>query len=282
MLDRLAPQRTTASHLRWSSVFRISHRLVDRYGVGRVFVAGDAAHIHPPTGAQGMNTGIQDAFNLAWKLELAVRDVAAEGLLDSYHAERHPVGEEVVGRTARAALSGIAAGDTDDLGTALAREAQLLVGYPDSPLVGEDVADGALDGTAPAAGQRAPDATGLHQDAVSYPIRLHELLRHGGHTLLLWAGDAHVVEAQRRLCDQVSGELHERVHCHLVVAAEVALADTAGRVLRDGSHRFASAYGTTGTDVAAYLIRPDGYVAYRSDHPTAPGILSHLRRTLRW
>ena len=282
VLDRLAPQRTTASHLRWSSVFRISHRLVDRYGVGRVFVAGDAAHIHPPTGAQGMNTGIQDAFNLAWKLELAVRDVAAEGLLDSYHAERHPVGEEVVGRTVRAARSGIAAGDTDDLGTALAREAQLLVGYPDSPLVGEDVGDGALDGTAPAPGQRAPDATGLRQDGVSYPIRLHELLRHGGHTLLLWAGDVHAVEAQRRLCDQVSGELRERVHCHLVVAAEVALADTAGPVLRDGSHRFASAYGTTGTDVAAYLIRPDGYVGYRSDRPAAAAILGHLRRTLRW
>ena len=282
VLDRLAPQRTTASHLRWSSVFRISHRLVDRYGVGRVFVAGDAAHIHPPTGAQGMNTGIQDAFNLAWKLELAVRDVAAEGLLDSYHAERHPVGEEVVGRTVRAARSGLAAGDTDDLGTALAREAQLLVGYPDSPLVGEDVGDGALDGTAPAPGQRAPDATGLRQDGVSYPIRLHELLRHGGHTLLLWAGDVHAVETQRRLCDQVSGELHERVHCHLVVAAEVALADTAGPVLRDGSHRFASAYGTTGTDVAAYLVRPDGYVGYRSDRPAAAAILSHLRRTLRW
>jgi 2-polyprenyl-6-methoxyphenol hydroxylase-like FAD-dependent oxidoreductase len=282
VLDRLAPQPTTASHLRWSSVFRISHRLVDRYGVGRVFVAGDAAHIHPPTGAQGMNTGIQDAFNLAWKLELAVRDVAAEGLLDSYHAERHPVGEEVVGRTVRAARSGIAAGDTDDLGTALAREAQLLVGYPDSPLVGEDVGDGGLDGAAPAAGHRAPDATGLHQDAVSYPIRLHELLRHGGHTLLLWAGDVHAAEAQRHLCDQVSGQLRGRVHCHLVVAAEVALADTAGPVLRDGSHRFASAYGTTGTPVAAYLIRPDGYVGYRSDRPAAATVLGHLRRTLRW
>jgi 2-polyprenyl-6-methoxyphenol hydroxylase-like FAD-dependent oxidoreductase len=63
--DRLAPEPTTASQLRWSSIFRISHRIVDRYGEGRVYVAGDAAHIHPPTGAQGMNTGIQDAYNLA-------------------------------------------------------------------------------------------------------------------------------------------------------------------------------------------------------------------------
>ena len=71
VLDRLSPEPTTARNLRWSSVFRISHRIVDAYGKGRVFVAGDAAHIHPPTGAQGMNTGIQDAHNLAWKLALA-------------------------------------------------------------------------------------------------------------------------------------------------------------------------------------------------------------------
>ncbi len=79
VLDRLSPEPTTARNLRWSSVFRISHRIVDAYGRGRVFVAGDAAHIHPPTGAQGMNTGIQDAHNLAWKLALAVSGRAAPG-----------------------------------------------------------------------------------------------------------------------------------------------------------------------------------------------------------
>jgi 2-polyprenyl-6-methoxyphenol hydroxylase-like FAD-dependent oxidoreductase len=103
VLDRLAPEPTMAQNMLWSSVFRISHRLVNRYRHGRVFLAGDTAHIHPPTGAQGMNTGIQDAYNLGWKLALAVHGVAAPGLLDSYHAERHPVGEEVVGRTIRAA-----------------------------------------------------------------------------------------------------------------------------------------------------------------------------------
>ena len=65
VLDRLAPEPTRAHDLRWSSVFRINHRLTDHYGDGRVFIAGDAAHIHPPTGAQGMNTGIQDGVNLA-------------------------------------------------------------------------------------------------------------------------------------------------------------------------------------------------------------------------
>ena len=80
-------------------------RLAERYRQGRVFIAGDAAHIHPPTGGQGMNTGIQDAYNLAWKLALVVQGAAPEALLDSYEAERRPVGADVVART-RAASEG--------------------------------------------------------------------------------------------------------------------------------------------------------------------------------
>jgi 2-polyprenyl-6-methoxyphenol hydroxylase-like FAD-dependent oxidoreductase len=128
-------------------VFRISHRIVNRYSEGRVFVAGDAAHIHPPTGAQGMNTGIQDAHNLAWKVALAVEGNAATGLLDSYDAERRPVGEEVVGRTVRSARAGIGA-DSTDPEYVIRREAQLLIDYAGSPIV------------APGAGGRAPDLTG--------------------------------------------------------------------------------------------------------------------------
>ena len=134
VLDRLSPEPTTARNLRWSSVFRISHRIVDAYGKGRVFVAGDAAHIHPPTGAQGMNTGIQDAHNLAWKLALALAGHAAPGLLESYDAERRPVGEEVVGRTVRSAREGIGA-DSTDADYVIRREAQLLIDYTGSPIV---------------------------------------------------------------------------------------------------------------------------------------------------
>ena len=125
MLDRLAPEPTTARNLRRSLVFGISDRIVDAYGRGRAFVAGDAAHIHPPTGAQGMNTGIQDAHNLAWKLALALAGQAAPGLLESYDAERRPVGEEVVGRTVRSAREGMA--DSTDVGYVIRREAQLLI-----------------------------------------------------------------------------------------------------------------------------------------------------------
>jgi 2-polyprenyl-6-methoxyphenol hydroxylase-like FAD-dependent oxidoreductase len=182
VLDRLAPEPTTAHHLRWSSVFRISHRLVDRYGVGRVFVAGDAAHIHPPTGAQGMNTGIQDGINLAWKLALAVQGAAADGLLASYHDERHPVGEEVVGRTTRHARQGIE-NDPEDPTVVVRREAQLLVDYRGSGIVGGTADSGS--GHGPHPGDRAPDCRGLQRAQVNFSLRLFELLADPHHTLLL-------------------------------------------------------------------------------------------------
>ncbi|MCF1593615.1 rifampin monooxygenase [Streptomyces muensis] len=84
---------------RWLSRFGDATRLADRYRVGRVLLAGDAAHIHPPVGGQGLNLGIQDAFNLGWKLAATVAGWAPEGLLDTYHAERHPVAADVLDNT---------------------------------------------------------------------------------------------------------------------------------------------------------------------------------------
>ncbi|MCE3275086.1 MAG: FAD-dependent oxidoreductase [Propionibacteriaceae bacterium] len=84
---------------RWLSRFGDATRLAERYRVGRVLLAGDAAHIHPPTGGQGLNLGIQDAFNLGWKLAAEVNGWAPEGLLDSYHTERRPVAVDVLDNT---------------------------------------------------------------------------------------------------------------------------------------------------------------------------------------
>ncbi|MGW2018657.1 rifampin monooxygenase [Streptomyces sp. NPDC001927] len=84
---------------RWLSRFGDATRQAERYRVGRVFLAGDAAHIHPPTGGQGLNLGVQDAFNLGWKLAADVNGWAPEGLLDSYEAERHPVAADVLDNT---------------------------------------------------------------------------------------------------------------------------------------------------------------------------------------
>ena len=84
---------------RWLSRFGDATRQAERYRDGRVLLAGDAAHIHPPFGAQGLNLGVQDAFNLGWKLAAEVNGWAPEGLLDSYETERHPVGADVLDNT---------------------------------------------------------------------------------------------------------------------------------------------------------------------------------------
>lgn len=98
-LAQRAPAGIEALSMRWSSYFRIHHRQVARLRVGRMFIAGDAAHIHSPFGGQGMNTGLQDVWNLVWKLDLAVRGHASEQLLDSYTAERRPVIKQVIETT---------------------------------------------------------------------------------------------------------------------------------------------------------------------------------------
>ncbi len=99
ILRERAPAEIEALALHWSSYFRIHHRHVAQLRVGRIFIAGDAAHIHSPFGGQGMNTGLQDVWNLAWKLDLAVRGCATESLLESYTAERLPVIKQVIGTT---------------------------------------------------------------------------------------------------------------------------------------------------------------------------------------
>ncbi|MFB6906545.1 FAD-dependent monooxygenase [Streptomyces bacillaris] len=98
---------------RWLSRFGDASRQAERYRAGRVLLAGDAAHIHPPTGGQGLNLGVQDAFNLGWKLAAEVNGWAPNGLLDSYHTERHPVGAQVLENTrAQITLLGTGPGAT--------------------------------------------------------------------------------------------------------------------------------------------------------------------------
>lgn len=100
-IERITGQDMRPRDLRWSGRYRSESRQVPEYRVGRVFFAGDAAHTHSPAGAQGLNTGLQDSFNLGWKLAAALRGDAPGWLLDSYHAERHPVGAYVLSLTGR-------------------------------------------------------------------------------------------------------------------------------------------------------------------------------------
>lgn len=275
VLDRLSPEPTTARNLRWSSVFRISHRIVDAYGKGRVFVAGDAAHIHPPTGAQGMNTGVQDAHNLAWKLALALAGQAAPGLLESYDGERRPVGEEVVGRTVRSAREGIGA-DSTDVGYVIRREAQLLIDYAGSPIV-TGAARPATSGPV-GAGARAPDAAGLTRNAVTGPLRLFSLLGRREHTTLLYAPDGplDVATFERAAAAAVSAA-HGRMDVYLIAAPGADVADTELPLIRDTAGDFARAYAPDGP--SAYVVRPDGYLGLAAAGVDPAQLAAHLGAT---
>jgi 2-polyprenyl-6-methoxyphenol hydroxylase-like FAD-dependent oxidoreductase len=274
-LDRLSPEPATARNLRWSSVFRISHRIVDAYAKGRVFVAGDAAHIHPPTGAQGMNTGIQDAHNLAWKLALALSGHAAPGLLESYDAERRPVGEEVVGRTVRSAREGIGA-DSTDIGYVIRREAQLLIDYAGSPIVSGAAGPATSGGVG--AGARAPDATGLTRVAVTGPLRLFELLGRREHTTLLYAPDGPVdVATYERAGAAAVSAAYGRMDVYLIAAPGAEITATGLPLIRDAAGEFARAYAPAGP--SAYVVRPDGYLGLAGAGVDPEPLVAHLRAT---
>jgi hypothetical protein len=226
-----------------------------------------------------MNTGIQDAYNLGWKLALAVQGAAAPGLLESYHAERHPVGEEVVGRTVRNMQAGKGGGVPSAEDAAL-REGQLLVGYPESPLVADDAGGGEPNG-GPGPGMRAPDARGLAQDPVAFPIRWHEFLRHPDHTLLLWATDAAAWDACTYVVDDVDARSGGLVRCVIAVSADAEVPGVSGVTVRDADGELAVAYGFgSGSGSAAYLIRPDGYVSYRTAALDLDRLFEHLALTL--
>jgi hypothetical protein len=153
----------------WLAAFRINERKVRDYRRGRVFLAGDAAHIHSPAGGQGMNTGMQDAFNLAWKLALVIKGSARASLLDSYSPERTAVGDRVLRNAARLTeaatlrnplLQGIrntvarfATGFPVVQHRMANQLSEMDIGYPDSPLT----AHHGHVGTGPKAGERWPD-----------------------------------------------------------------------------------------------------------------------------
>ena len=100
IFKRLVPYEAELSNPVWLARFHLHHRIAERFRKGRAMLAGDAAHIHSPVGGQGMNTGIQDAWNLGWKLAWALKSPAsADALLESYHEERHPVGESLLRTT---------------------------------------------------------------------------------------------------------------------------------------------------------------------------------------
>ena len=265
--------------LEWSSNFRISQRLVARLRTGRVFLAGDAAHIHSPVGGQGMNTGIQDAANLAWKLALVVAGRADPKLLESYHAERHPVAQAVLRGTdlltqvatahspAVQSLQTVIAPALTSLPLVRARLreniSQIAVRYPASPTFAEDTHSVQFR-SGPGPGDRAPD--GSLAMASGERTSLFDLLRFPGHTLLL-------LGARGRDDARVFGQITEAVQrdfAGLVAVHQIPPTSPNTALLR----RYAAA------SLCLYLVRPDGYIGYRAAPPDLEKLREYLTRTL--
>jgi 2-polyprenyl-6-methoxyphenol hydroxylase-like FAD-dependent oxidoreductase len=209
----------------WASAYHMNARLADRYRTGHVFLVGDAAHIHPPTGGQGLNTSVQDAYNLGWKLA-AVLASAPAALLDSYEEERRPVAESVLGLSTQL-LDAAKRGDNRR-----GREVrQLDLGYPASSLSLESPSGSHR--LQP--GDRAPDAPIHH--VTGLPSRVFDLL-HGPHWTLLGQD-----------VDRDSIAPHPQLRTH-VFGIRGDVVDTHGH--------FRDAYGLPPNSWV--LVRPDGYI----------------------
>ncbi|PBC75556.1 2-polyprenyl-6-methoxyphenol hydroxylase-like FAD-dependent oxidoreductase [Streptomyces sp. TLI_235] len=240
---------TTLAAVDNASRFGDATRQLEQYRAGRVLFAGDAAHIHPPLGGQGLNLGIQDAINLGWKLAATVQDRAPSGLLDSYHAERHPVAAQVLHHTSAQRL--LADPNPGEDVAALRDIVTGLLRLPDANRHIAGLISGLslsypLPGDHPLTGQRLPDADLV---TATGPLRLSSLF-HSGHAVLLDL--AGTVPADLRLPPRVD------------LVRATCTPDPGASVL---------------------LVRPDGYVCWATEGPADPGsalraaIADNLART---
>jgi 2-polyprenyl-6-methoxyphenol hydroxylase-like FAD-dependent oxidoreductase len=228
-------EETELGELRWASRFNDAARQAERYRTGRVLLAGDAAHIHSPAGGQGMNLGLQDAFNLGWKLAGEVHGWAPAGLLDGYHTERHPVAARVLAHTRAQA---ILMSHDEDAGPLRGVFADLMR-LPDANRYLAGMVGGLdvrydIPGDHPLLGARMPDLDLTTGDGGT---RVSDLL-HGGRGLLLEFGD------------------------------EPRHAGTAASWPARVDHRTARA--TRDIGASAVLIRPDGHVCWAGGPGEAP------------
>ncbi|MDQ6634430.1 MAG: FAD-dependent monooxygenase [Gemmatimonadota bacterium] len=269
---------------RWLTRYRLHRRGVPAYRKGRCFVAGDAAHIHSPAGAQGMNTGIQDAYNLGWKLGLLTRGEVTEQILDTYNEERHRVGQKLLTSTDRffAVLAsggpvrrfirrvmptiGIRLLTVPCIGPRIARfVSQTGIRYGNSALSTDGPGAAQLGRGAPRPGDRAPDVK------LGAQRRLFELLRGPEFRLLLFAGDAAL------LVEQLAALAADVEARHGSVVKAVLLRHTASHIRFGEIDESAAAHRRYGAQRGAiYLIRPDGHIAFRG----APSDGDALRATL--
>jgi FAD binding domain len=276
MIDICGPVGARASEPTDLGRFHVNQRKAEHYARGRIFLAGDAAHIHSPIGAQGMNTGIQDAFNLAWKLALVVKGQGTQQLLSSYEAEREQVGEALLrgtGRATRLVLTrnpllvalrnALAPLFFSSLPGALHRLAEAIteisIAYHHSPIVrdGRDK-KGALQ-----AGDRAPN--GLVQTSEKAEARpLFETFNSTRSILLVFTGKQEAPAVERQWCESealLAEGYGQMIEAYLVTEkAAPGLEQAARHILYDCTGELHQRYEAEQGGLV--LIRPDGYIGF--------------------
>jgi 3-(3-hydroxy-phenyl)propionate hydroxylase len=277
----------------WFNRFRSGHRIAGRFREERAFLAGDAGHVHVPIGGQGMNYGMHDAFNLAWKLAAVVKGEAPCEVLDTYDTERHGVDQSLIKFTDVAYHLMVEPNKVADFAlhhvapTVLGFDAlqermrnfmgEMNVAYPASAL-SED--HGGSHGPKP--GERAPDAL-----IVRMPGRetatLFDVLRSPKWTLLMFAGarpSTGEIEALEKLSGGLARQYGARVGMHLVLAGEPPVpvhANWAAEVVMDRELYAHAKYGAEDAP-CVYLIRPDWYIGFRAGLEKREKLAEYLAR----
>ncbi|KIK47456.1 hypothetical protein CY34DRAFT_799419 [Suillus luteus UH-Slu-Lm8-n1] len=266
----LIPTEITFNKLVWMSDFRANIRMVNKFSEGRVFVAGDAAHIHSPTGGQGLNSGVQDAFNLGWKLALVHKGLADKSLLETYNAERLPVISEMLEVTTTILNRTITSGDLSTGRTPIlfmlginCRFSTIVLDEFVTPVEGKPInAYGVLDEGHLEAGDRAPDAPNMLQVGRAEPdvTTLFSLYRPWYHTTLVFApslADATPILGALEACDK------SVVRSAVVLPASASatpVASPAADLLVDQEGHAYSAYLVQADQTKVFVIRPDGVI----------------------
>jgi 2-polyprenyl-6-methoxyphenol hydroxylase-like FAD-dependent oxidoreductase len=309
--------RVKLSDPTWISPFGVNTRMAPTMQVGRVFLAGDASHVHSPVGGQGMNTGMQDAINLAWKVALMVKGQGTEALLDSYNAERHANARRLLGFVGPAtkmvnlrhpvaiALRRLVMTAVSQLGlTSLAarRASEIDIQYRHSPVVGEHhqpiadrlrVHDPALHpslfdcwdfGKGPHPGERAPDAHGLSAPSTE-PARLYQdWSGDHRHQLLVFTGrhpSPDRVTALASLAREAAASSPDLIRSRLIIPADIPIPDDVNKnlVLVDHDGDAHPLYGARYE--CLYLVRPDSYIGFRSQPAEAGPLREYLGRIFK-
>jgi 2-polyprenyl-6-methoxyphenol hydroxylase-like FAD-dependent oxidoreductase len=268
----------------WATAWPILNHIASRYRNGRLLICGDASHIHSPSGGQGMNGCMQDAFNLGWKLAAVVNGDAEESILDSYEAERRPIGEQVTAGAMATHEIVMGFGIDPEDRYHLTQEPgwehdtiRLVSGLSHNYREAIKVPDGLTPVPGPKAGDRAPDARLLMEPAK----RLYDLCRHPGFTLVAVTGAGQDAGQTASVAAEVRSQLEQRhpgkVRCHLI-------ADGGDETGFDFDHRSPDETGEItdryeiGTESRLILIRPDLYVGVSCILSDAPLITEYLNQ----